>query len=238
MPKLLMRQPEWKMRQAGGARCRTVESESCGGRRKAITARIRTSTRECSHGLLRVLRSEGLCRLSPALQARPQAAPRIELLAPANENVNLLLQRIGTSGGSSNIVHMLPESFEGYTAIVENDHAVTRVVSRSPEKPRLMAAQRSGQVIAAAEKIDSPGLAVILCEDAAVRTLLSGKAVPGDRRFVHNLLPAELVGIPLRQCRPSMGVFHDRQLERESLCIFEESVGGKHRNNHWSQMCT
>ena len=75
---------------------------------------------------------------------------------------------------------MLPELFEAFPTVIEDDHAVARVALRSPKEPRLMAAERAGQAVAAADKVDGSGLAVVLREDAAgfVFTLIGGKAIP------------------------------------------------------------
>src|ERR1039457_1623563 len=104
---------------------------------------------------------KGFSRLAPALHLRPEPSPRIKLLPPTDEDVNLLLQRVGIRRRGADIVDALPKLFEFFPPVVKHDHAVPRVAARSPEKPGLVPAERSRQACALAEKIDGPGVAIV-----------------------------------------------------------------------------
>jgi len=54
------------------------------------------------------------------------------------------------------------------------------------------------------EEIDGPGLPVILRKDCAIRALFRRNSTPCNFRFVGNLFPTELIGVPLRQCGACM----------------------------------
>jgi len=97
-----------------------------------------------------------------------------------------------------------------------------------------VAAEGRREAGAATEEIDGPSLAIILCEDAAVMALLGWDAIPSDSSFVSDFPPPELVGVPLRQCGPGVGVFHDWDLEGEIFCVCEKAVRRKNRHNHRS----
>ena len=81
--------------------------------------------------------------LVPALYLRPEVGEGSEFRAAADVDVDLLFQSVGIIGGSADILDVVPELFEAFSAIVENDHAVAGVAARSPEKPGLVAAERS-----------------------------------------------------------------------------------------------
>jgi hypothetical protein len=70
---------------------------------------------------------------------------------------------------------------------------------RSPEVVGLMAAERVRETVARTEEVNGAGLSVVLSEDAAIVALVCGDAIPGLSGFGDDLLPAELVRVPLRQ---------------------------------------
>ncbi len=62
-----------------------------------------------------------------------------------------------------------------------------------------MSAQRLRQPVLGPKEIYGSGLAVVLRKNSAVCSFFGGNLVPGDIDLVHNLIPAELVGIVLRK---------------------------------------
>src|SRR5690242_15316207 len=101
-----------------------------------------------------------------------------------------------------------------------------------------MAAQCPGQAVAASEKINRAGLAVILREDSAIATLFRCELVPRLRGSRDNLVPPELICVPLRQRGALVLVFHDRQFERQTLCVDQEVVGRKNGDCNWREVGT
>src|ERR1700674_2339232 len=103
-----------------------------------------------------------------------------------------------------------------------------------------MSAEGTRQAVAAAEKVDGAGLAVVLSEDPAgfvfVLALLGCQAVPRNGSFGDDLLPAKLIGVPLRQRGAGMAVLHDGKLEGKSLRVGEEAVGRKNRHSDGGEM--
>ena len=175
--------------------------------------------------------------LPPALHFRPELGKGAEFRTLAKEDVDLFFQSVGVLSGRAHILHVFPEAFENLSAVVKDDHAVSGVATRAPEEPGLVAAEGRREAVAAAEEIDGAGLAVVLGEDAAIVALVDGDAIPSDSSFVSDLFPAELVGVPLRQCGPGVGVFHDRELEGEIFCVGEKAVRGKNRHHHRGKVC-
>src|SRR5580704_3004194 len=175
--------------------------------------------------------------LAPALYLRPELGEGAEFCAAANVDVDLFLERVGIVSGCANVFDVIPELFEAFTAVIEDDHAVAGVASWAPEKPGLMAAEGWGQAVGAAEEVDGTGLAVVLGEDAAVPTVVDGKVVPRYGGFGDDLLPSELVCVPLRQRGSGVIVFHYGQLHGEMLRVGEEAVGRKNRHGHGSEVC-
>src|ERR1700676_2440301 len=131
---------------------------------------------------------------------------------------------------------MLPELFEAFLTIIEDDHAVARVALRSPKEPRLMAAERAGQAIAPAKEVDGAGLTVVLRENATVFAICWRNAVPGYGSFGDDFLPSELIRIPLGQSSAGVAVFHHGQLKGKRFCVGEEGIGGKNRNDDRDKM--
>src|SRR5271155_4349592 len=110
---------------------------------------------------------------------------------------------------------MLKEFFEALSTVVEHDHAVAGIAARSPEPPGLVPTERARQTVLAPKEVDGTGLAIVLREDGAVGPVGRWNAVPGFGCFGDDLLPSELIGIPLRQRGASVGVFHHWQLKGE-----------------------
>lgn len=162
--------------------------------------------------------------LAPTLQFWPPLGQSAEFRTPAQEHVDLFFESVGVVSRRAYVLHMLPQAFENLSAVVEDDHAVPGVATRAPEEPGLVTAEGRWEAVAATEEIDGPSLAIVLGEDAAVVALLGWDAIPSDRSFVGDFFPAELVGVPLRQCGPCVGVFHDGELEGEILCVCEKTV--------------
>src|SRR6202167_6657487 len=156
--------------------------------------------------------------LAPAFYLRPEFREGAEFWAAADVDVDLFFEGIGIVGGLADIFDAGPELFEALAAVVEDDQTIAGVTARSPDKPGLMATDGTGQGVAAGEEVDGASLAVVLGEDAAgfVFALIRGQAVPGDGGFGDDFFPAELVGVPLRQRRAGVAVFHDRQFEGKS----------------------
>src|SRR5258706_4549942 len=101
-----------------------------------------------------------------------------------------------------------------------------------------MATESWGQAVPASEEVDGAGLTVILGEDATVSALLRWDAIPGSHGLGNNLLPSELIGIPLRQSGTGVAVLHYRQLEGKSFGVGEEGFRRQHRNHDGKQMST
>ena len=68
-----------------------------------------------------------------------------------------------------------------------------------------MATQRLGQAVFWSEEIDGSSLAVVLRENSAVFAFFTGNLVPGDIDLLHNFIPAELVGVVLREVQLACG---------------------------------
>src|ERR1700674_4572990 len=104
-----------------------------------------------------------------------------------------------------------------------------------------MSAEGTRQAVAAAEKVDGAGLAVVLSEDPAgfvfVLALLGCQAVPRNGGFGDDLFPAKLIGVPLRQRGAGVAVLHDGKLEGKSFRVGEEGVRRKNRHSYRSKMC-
>ena len=101
--------------------------------------------------------------------------------------------------GPSNKLHFVPKVFQIFLSLIQDDHAVARIAARPPEPEGAVAADRRGQSLALVEEIDGSGFRIELAEDAAVLALGSRDAASGERSFVGDLLPSELIGVPLRQ---------------------------------------
>src|SRR5579859_1977820 len=123
---------------------------------------------------------EGAARraLAPTLQIRPDFCPGLELLPLADEDGNLLLQRPLVRGRDADEFDLIPVALQHVLAIVEDDHAVSGIVVRSPEPIGAVAAHRAREALVPAKEVDRPGLPVILGEDAAICTFVRGDAVP------------------------------------------------------------
>jgi len=94
-----------------------------------------------------------------------------------------------------------------------------------------VAAQGAGQAIAAAQKIDGSGLAVILREDAAIAALRRTKTVPGLRVSATissqpNWSAYHWGKLLARDCVPH------RQLHRKILHVSDKPVRRQDRHNH------
>src|ERR1700756_2934418 len=94
---------------------------------------------------------------------------------------------------------MLKQLVKSSHTIVKNDKAVPRIVAGSPNPVAAVAADRVRQTVLTAKEVDSSCLAIVLGKDAAIMALVRAKLVPRHGGFVDHLLPAELVGVPLRQ---------------------------------------
>lgn len=101
-----------------------------------------------------------------------------------------------------------------------------------------MATQCRRQAIAAPEKINRAGLAVILREDGAIGALFRGELVPRLCGFGNDFVPAELIGVPLRQRGAPVLVFHDWKFERQTLSVGQEVIGRKNRDRDGRKVCT
>src|SRR5580658_273521 len=167
---------------------------------------------------------------APAFYLGPELGEAAELCAAADVDVDLFLERVGIVGGLANVFDVIPELFEAFPAVVEDNHTIAGIAARSPQEPGLMAAERCRQAVAAAEEVDGAGLAVVLGEDAAVFAVFDRDAVPGDGGFGDDFFPSELVGIPLREKNPGVTVFGDRRLEGKTFEIGNESIDGE--NGH------
>src|SRR5215469_9764256 len=131
--------------------------------------------------------------LTPALHPWPKLCEGTELFTLAKKDIDSSLQSPGIVSGRAHILHVFPQMFQNRFTIVEDDHAVTGIAPRAPEKPALVTAEGRRQARSPAIEIDGPCLAIVLGEDAAVVALFHGNAIPGQSGFVHDLLPAELV---------------------------------------------
>src|ERR1700751_6088732 len=80
-----------------------------------------------------------------------------------------------------------------------------------------MSAEGRRKIVAVPQKSDGACLTVVLRENAAVGALRSGDALPGEVDLIDDLLPAELVGIVLRDKGLSGPVLRARYFEREYL---------------------
>ena len=79
----------------------------------------------------------------------------------------------------------------------DEDEEVSRFVARAPEEVIVLAAAGGGQVVA--EKVDGPGFAVIGGEDDCAGLVGRGELVVSALDDVDFFLPAEAVGIELRE---------------------------------------
>src|SRR5712691_1152452 len=118
---------------------------------------------------------------APALHRGPELGERAKFRSLADEDINITFQRIGIIVRRAHVLDVVPELLERFLVVVENNHAIARIFSRTPEEIGLMATQSGRQAIASAKEIDGAGLAVILGEDAAVAALLRTEPVPGLR---------------------------------------------------------
>src|ERR1700730_12428864 len=120
---------------------------------------------------------------APALHRGPELGERAKFWSLADVDVDVTFQRIGIVRGPTDILDVLPEFFERFFVVVQNNHAIALISPRPPQEVGLMAAQGRVQAIAATQEIDGASLAVILGEDAAIAALRRTETVPGLRGF-------------------------------------------------------
>ena len=88
-----------------------------------------------------------------------------------------------------------------------------------------MSAERARETIGSSEKIDGACLAVILREDAAIAALVGTQSIPGHGGFGHDLIPAKLVGVPLRQNRSGVAVLHRKNNDNAGISQAATAIG-------------
>src|SRR6267143_1841946 len=178
----------------------------------------------------------GFGSLAPPLHFRPELSEGTKLGSLADEDGDFFLQGIWMVRRSAHIFDVLPELFENPSLVIQDDHAVSGVTLRSPEVVGLMAAESARETVARTEEVDGAGLSVVLSEDAAIVVFVCGDAVPRLSGFGDDLLPAELVGVPLRQSCACVAVLHDRELEGKILHVRNEAVRRKNRDHYRHEM--
>ena len=144
-------------------------------------------------------------RLAPAFHSRPELGEGAEFRTLAKEDVDLFFQGVGVVSRRAHVLHVFPEAFESFFAVIEDDHAVAGVATRAPEEPGLVAAEGRREAVAATKEIDGAGLAVVLGEDAAVVALLSGDAIPSDEQLRRRFLSSRTGRSTTAAARPGRG---------------------------------
>ena len=76
--------------------------------------------------------SRGRTSLAPAFDLLPDLRESAEFRTAADEDRDFFFERVGIVRRCPDIFHVLPEFFEAFAIIVENDHAVAGVTARSP----------------------------------------------------------------------------------------------------------
>src|SRR5438270_12957500 len=100
----------------------------------------------------------------------------------------------------------------------ENNHAFAGIIARTPKPIALMVADRFGQAVLLAKKIDRAGLAITISEDRRLRALLRRKRVVNPAELARHFLPAEFIGEMLRQWSGRL-VLRFRRLKPERFLI-------------------
>ena len=172
----------------------------------------------------------------PVLYLWPELGQGAEFRAAANENADLGFQGVGIIHRCAHEFDVIEEFFQALSPVAEDDHAVAGIAARSPEEISAVAAESGRQAVGAAEEVDGAGLAVVLGKGAAVFPVFRGDAIPGFGGFGDDLLPSELIGIPLRECGSGVVVLHHGQLHGQSLRVGDEMVGRKNRHGHGSEV--
>src|SRR5580698_11162988 len=121
--------------------------------------------------------------------------------------------------------------------IVENDQTIAGISARTPQPPGLMSAERRRQPVFRSEEIDGSGLPVVLRDDSAIFAFIGWNFVPRNRDLIHNLIPAELVGIVLRKHSPHVTVLSMRHLDGQSLHITFKVLNRQNRNYQRRKRC-
>src|SRR5437868_13026096 len=103
-------------------------------------------------------------------------------------------------------------------AAAQNNHGAPVIIARSPNPITVVFADGLRQSIARAVIIHCRRLAPAVGKNSRAGALFRWKAVVDPRDLLHHLLPAKLVGIPLRQ-RPVLLMFELRRLQAKRFLI-------------------
>src|SRR5579864_8010669 len=145
---------------------------------------------------------------------------------------NFPLERIRIVDRSAHVIHVLEQIFEHFFAVIKNYQALSRIPAWPPNPITAVAADGFRQAVFMAKEVDSARLAIVLGENAAVTAFVGIEAIPRDGCFSGDLVPTELVGVPLWQNRTRVRVFHDRQLERQLFHVSDEVIGREDGNRN------
>src|ERR1700720_2091494 len=100
---------------------------------------------------------------------------------------------------SSHYLHTLKMLAVAPAITVQNDNGAAVVVARAPHPIAVVSADSLGQTGSRSVKIHRRRIAPAVGKDGSAGTLFRRKAVVNLRDLLHHLLPAKLVGKPLRQ---------------------------------------
>src|SRR5260370_34883 len=173
--------------------------------------------------------------LTPSLQFWPERGKRPEFCATANKDGNLAFQRVGIVRGLARVFDVLEQALQDFTLIIQNDQAIPRIPSRSPQEIRLVPAERRWQTIAPPQEIDGAGLPVVLREDAAARPLFGREPAVSLIHCHDHLLPSELIGEVLWKNRAHVAVLAARDFEWQLLHVGNELLHGENRHDNRSK---